>query len=111
MTVDPDNPKLAEEPGLWAWLVRPDKCLLFTTSKVYLVQPPGVNEWHRLKCIFDSASKTLMLVPGPFQNVGQLYHETKVSDGTLVDGDYQRLEFAVADFNSLLTTVPTESLE
>lgn len=39
MTGDPDNPKVAEEPGLWVRLVGPDKCLLFTTLKVYLVQP------------------------------------------------------------------------
>lgn len=42
-----------------------------------------------------------MLVRGPLHKLGQLYHETKLSDGTLVVGDYQRLEFAVADFNSL----------
>ena len=42
-----------------------------------------------------------MLVRGQVHKLGQLYHETKLSDGTLVDGDSQRLEIAVTDFKSL----------
>ena len=57
-----------------------------------------------------------MLVRGPFHKLEQLYHEMELSDGTLVDGDNERLKFAVACFKSLdrmsgLTAKLTASLK